>query len=243
MEKSADRPAALPENGRQSASADRPTDRQVREKLASRGIECLTDAELLSILIREGTAGTSAVDTAAELLDSYGYSLPALAEAGITRLRMSRGIGMNRAATLSAAFELAARLRASEKAAPAVIKTDSDVVAMLGAYMGRLKHEEMWVLYLSSANGVIEKNKVSQGGVTSLIIDTKLIVKRAVELLASSVILVHNHPSGLAEPSPEDLDITDRIAEAAALFDITLIDHIIIAGDSSYSFRQHSLIK
>jgi DNA repair protein RadC len=226
-----------------STGGGRPTDRQVREKLASRGVESLSDAELLSILIREGTAGTSAVDTAGALLESYGNSLSDLAEAGIARLRMARGIGMGRAATLGAAFELAVRLRATGKAAPAVIKTDRDVAVLMGPLVGRLKHEEMWALYLSSANGVIEKNRVSQGGVTSLIIDTKLVVKRAVELLASSVILVHNHPSGLAEPSPEDVEITDRIAEAAALFDITLIDHIIIAGDSSYSFRQHSLIK
>ncbi len=245
MEKPTDRPAAArgEQVDRQLLADDRPTDRQIREKLASRGVESLSDAELLSILIREGTVGVSAIDTAETLLEGYGNSLAVLAEAGITKLRMARGIGMNRAAALGAAFELAARLRASEKAAPAVIKTDDDVVALFGAFMGRLKHEEMWVLYLSSANGVIEKNKVSQGGVTSLIIDTRLIVKRAVELLASSVILVHNHPSGLAAPSPEDIDITSRIAAAAALFDIALVDHIIIAGESSFSFRRHSLIK
>jgi DNA repair protein RadC len=215
----------------------------VREKLASRGVESLSDAELLSILIREGTAGTSAIDTAEALLADYGNSLALLSEAGITKLRMAQGIGMNRAAVLGATFELAARLCASEKAAPAIIKSDEDVVALLGTGMSRLKHEEMWVLYLSSANGVIEKNKVSQGGVTSLVVDTKLIVKRAVELLASSVILVHNHPSGMAKPSDEDIAVTAKIADAAALFDIVLIDHIIIAGNSSFSFRKHLLIK
>lgn len=241
MKKSTDLPT--PQTEEQGLQSERLTDRQVREKLAARGVESLSDAELLSILIREGTAGTSAVDTAEELLGSYGDSLADLAGAGIKSLRMARGIGMNRAAALGAAFEIAARLRESWKGSPVIIKTDRDVAALFGTQLRRLEHEEMWALYLSSANGVIGKSKVSQGGVTSLIVDPKLIVKRGVELLASSVILIHNHPSGIAEPSPEDVDITDRIGQAAALFDIALVDHIIIAGDSSYSFRQHSLIK
>ncbi len=101
----------------------------------------------------------------------------------------------------------------------------------------------MWALYLSSANGVIEKTRVSQGGVTALVVDYKLVVKRAVEVLASSLIIVHNHPSGVAAPSPEDIAITQRIAQAAALFDIRLVDHIIIADGASYSFRQYGMIE
>lgn len=225
------------------AKTEKPTDREVREKLASRGAGALTDAELLSILVREGTAGRSAYEISEQLLEKNEGSLATLSGMELSRLRMAEGIGMNRAAMLAAAFELGIRLERHKASAPAVIVTKEDAVALMAPVMSRLRHEEMWALYLSSANGVIEKGRVSQGGVTSLIVDNKLIVKRAIELLASSVILVHNHPSGVAEPSVEDISLTRRIAEAAALFDIMLIDHIIIAGSNSYSFRQHGVIK
>lgn len=219
------------------------TDRQVREKLATRGVENLSDAELLSILLREGTGGKSALEIAEGLLEVSGGSLSNLSRTEIAKLRMSEGIGMNRAAQLAAAFEIAGRVRMSSGSVPSSITNNDDVVAIFQPIMERMRHEEMWALYLSSANGVIDKSKVSQGGVTSLVADTKLIIKRAVELLASSIILVHNHPSGIAEPSSEDIALTQRIASAAALFDITLMDHIIIAGGSSYSFRGHGLVK
>lgn len=221
---------------------EKSTDREVRERLVSRGASTLSDAELLSIILGEGTS-YSAVDTALRLLANYNGSLPTMARAGIARLRMTEGIGIKRAALLAATFELAERLRMQEAAVPTVIRTKEDVTALLGPHMARLPHEEMWALYLTSANGVIEKTRISQGGVTSLIVDYKLVVKRAVEVLASSIIIAHNHPSGVAAPSAEDISITRRISDAAALFDISLIDHIIITDGQSYSFRQHALIQ
>lgn len=221
---------------------EKSTDREIRERLVSRGASTLSDAELLSIILGEGTS-YSAVDTASRLLANYNGSLPAMARAGIARLRMTEGIGIKRAALLAATFELAERLRMQEAAVPTVIRTKEDVTALLGPHMARLPHEEMWALYLTSANGVIEKTRISQGGVTSLIVDYKLVVKRAVEVLASSIIIAHNHPSGVAAPSAEDISITRRISDAAALFDISLIDHIIITDGQSYSFRQHALIQ
>lgn len=222
---------------------ERLTDREVREKLASRGASSLTDEELLSIILGEGGGGHSAVATAGRILAAYDGSLLSMARADTGRLRMTEGIGMKRAAVLTAVFELAERLRRQEALIPTTIRTKDDVTAIFSPFLGRLRHEEMWALYLSSANGVIEKTRVSQGGVKSLIVDYKLIVKRAVEVLASSLIIVHNHPSGVATPSPEDIDITNRIFAAAALFDIDLVDHIIITDGASYSFRQFGLIK
>lgn len=162
------------------------TDREVREKLVSRGVQSLSDRELLSIILGEGSAGYSAVETAGRILDAYDGSLPAMARADMTRLRMTEGIGVKRAAVLTAVFELAGRLHRQEAAAPASIRTKDDVTALFAPLLARLPHEEMWALYLSSANGVIEKMRVSQGGVTALVVDYKLIVKRAVEVLASS---------------------------------------------------------
>lgn len=218
--------------------SSRSTDREVREKLLARGVRQLTDAELLSVLLGDG-GEYGALETAERIMEAYGGSLLELARTDIRRLRCTEGIGVRRAAVLMAAFEMAERLSRQEGALPTVIHTQEDVVALIGPFVSRLPHEEMWAIYLSSANGVIEKMRVSQGGVTHLVVDCKLIVKRAIEVLASSLIVVHNHPSGLAVPSGEDIAVTERIAQAAALFDIRLIDHVIIADKSAYSFHEH----
>lgn len=219
------------------------TDREVREKLVSRGAASLSDCELLSLLLGEGGGAQSATETAARLLEAYEGSLLSMARSDMARLRMTEGIGIKRAGVLIAGFELASRLRYQEASIPKTIRTHEDVTTIFSPFMARLQHEEMWALYLSSANGVIEKTRVSQGGVKALIVDYKLIVKRAIEVLASSLIIVHNHPSGMATPSPEDINITNRISQAAGLFDIALVDHIIITDGASYSFRQAELLK
>lgn len=219
------------------------TDKEIREKLISRGVKSLDDCELMSIIIGDAGAGHSAVETASRILSDKDGSLLELSNTDMTRLRMSEGIGIKRAAVLSAVFEFSERLRREEASIPTSIRNKEDVVAIFNPTIGKLKHEEMWALYLTSANGVIEKARVSQGGTTSIIVDYKLVVKRAVETLASSIIIVHNHPSGIPAPSPEDVAITTRIAQAAGLFDIDLVDHIIITNGASYSFRQNGLIK
>jgi DNA repair proteins len=112
----------------------------------------------------------------------------------------------------------------------------------MGDYLDRMQHEEFWAIYLSGANTVIDKVKIGQGGVSGVTVDHKLIVKRALELLASSIILVHNHPSGLARPSEEDKMLTNRIKAAASLFDISVHDHIIITSGESFSFAENGLI-
>lgn len=221
---------------------EKPTDRDVREKLASRGAEALSDAELLSIIVREGSAGESALEIAEALLGSFGNSLSALSRAGLTRLRQAKGLGMSRAAAIAAASEMAVRIRGEEAAVPQSISSKEDVVSAFRPLLGDLKHEEMWALFLTSGNTVIESRRVSQGGVEMLVVDTRLVVKRALELLASSIILVHNHPSGIAAPSGEDICVTQRIKEAAGFFDIRLTDHVIIAGGKSYSFHQNALL-
>lgn len=221
---------------------EKPTDREVRQKLATLGIESLSDDELLSIIIREGSNGSSALDLARRLLEAHNNSLTSLSKAGLPRLRMTEGIGMARASALAACFELNSRIKREETSPPGVIINKEDVVAIFSPMLSHLSYEEMWALYLTSANGVIEKCKISQGGVQTLIVDSRLVIKRALELLASSVILVHNHPSGVSVPSEEDIKLTQRIADAASLFDIMLIDHIIVSEANSYSFRHHGLI-
>jgi DNA repair protein RadC len=122
-----------------------------------------------------------------------------------------------------------------------VITSKEDVVSIF-APLAELPHEEFWALYLSSSGRVIDRVKLSQGGVSGTVVDHKLVVKRAVELLAASIILVHNHPSGLAEPSPQDLALTETLVSAAALFDIAVVDHVIISGSGAFSFAESGAI-
>ena len=116
------------------------------------------------------------------------------------------------------------------------------MVRLFRPRLERLTHEECWVVYLTSSNRIIERQRVSQGGVTGTVVDHRLIVKRALELLATQLILIHNHPSGTPEASAQDKLLTERIAKAAALFDIRLLDHLIIARDGDFSFRRAGLI-
>ncbi|MBO5903091.1 MAG: DNA repair protein RadC [Tidjanibacter sp.] len=210
-------------------------DREVREKLVLRGAGLLSAAELLSLIIGPDSAGESALASAERLLNHYDGSLASLLRAELPELRSATGLGIKRASALAAALELGRRA-AAEQVSPVVIHDKNDVVALFPTLAG-LSHEEMWVVYLTSSNRVIEKRRVAQGGVSALVADHKLITKRALELLAQSVILVHNHPSGSASPSAEDEAVTSRIAEAMKLFDIKLLDHIIISREGDYSFR------
>ena len=217
-----------------------PDDRFIREKLVNQGAATLTDAELVSVIIREGRDGLSAAGLSGKILQNN--SLQQLARKDIKALRMTEGLGVKRAAVLAAALELGRRMRAEDAATPDVIRTNDDVVGIFRSAIAGLPHEEFWVLYLSSANTVVGKEKVSQGGVSGTVVDHRLIVKRAIELLASGVILVHNHPSGIAKPSGDDLHLTHKITEAASLFDIAVLDHLIITTGGCFSFRQEGLV-
>lgn len=219
------------------------TDRQIREKLATRGAASLTDAELVSLLISHVGDGVSSYDMAGRILDSAGGGLSALSGRDMLSMRMLAGMGLKRAAQISVALELGRRLGKEVSQQITVVNSNDDVLGIFRPLLGSLRHEELWALYLSSANRVMDRVKISQGGITSTIADHRLVVKRALELLSTSIILVHNHPSGDATASPEDIDLTERIAKAAALFDITLLDHLIIAQAGSFSFRHRGLLK
>ena len=213
-------------------------DKEVRDKLITQGVEKLSDAELIGLLLQEAGGPQQTVKTAQKLLDSSGGNLEQLSRMDIRRLRMAEGLGIKRAALLAAAFELGRRCRGNEGESPVVIGNNEDVIKIFRPQIASLPHEEFWVLFLSSANTVIGKTRVSQGGVSGMVVDHRLIVKRAVELLSSGIILVHNHPSGVAIPSDEDRSLTEKIRAAAELFDISILDHMIITSGECFSFRQ-----
>jgi DNA repair protein RadC len=155
---------------------------------------------------------------------------------------MVEGIGMRRAERLVVAAEIGRRVAMTSNAEVVSISTDADVVRLMRGQLESISHEECWVLYLTSSNRLIERQRVSQGGVQATVVDHRLIVKRALELLSTQIIMVHNHPSGAASPSEADKTLTRRVADAAALFDIRLLDHVIISKEGSFSFRRESLI-
>lgn len=211
------------------------------DKLQLRGVGSLTDEELLSLILDDGS--DEALVRAQELLQQCGGSLTGMGRADLARLRMTAGIGLKRAARLTVAAELGRRMMALEAASEvAAIASTEDVVRIFRPQMLDLAHEECWALYLTSSNRIIERARVSQGGVQGTVVDHRLVVKRALELLATQLILVHNHPSGTAEPSEEDKRLTQRIADAAALFDIRLLDHLILTRNDFYTFRGHNLL-
>lgn len=201
----------------------------------------MTDAELLYMLLGEGD--DAAKDVATSLLAECGGTLGGVASHDISRLRMISGMGLRRARQLKVAAEIGRRVAAERSREVIGISSSDDVERLMRPLVETLPYEECWALYLTSSNRVIERMRVSQGGVQATVVDHRLIVKRALELLATQIILVHNHPSGAAEPSAQDIQLTKRAAEACRLFDITLLDHIVIArNNDSYSFRSHSLL-
>lgn len=207
---------------------------RLSDKMAARGVKSLSDAELLGLLLDDEQLATT-------LLAACGGSLARLASEPEARLRMIGGLGLRRARMLLVSAEFGRRI-ASEGVSSEVIATSDDLVRMFRPQLEHLSHEECWAVYLTSSNRIIERQRVSQGGVTSTVVDHRLIVKRALELLATRLILIHNHPSGSPEASPQDKSLTERVAQAAALFDIRLLDHIIISKEGDFSFQASGLL-
>lgn len=207
----------------------------LRERIAARGVESLSDSELLAVVMGEDTATASTTD-AERLLEEYGGQLSAVCSDEIARLRMTAGLGLRRAERIAAAAELGRRVSAQQSEQVQTVESSDDIRRMFAPRMEGLQHEECWAIYLTASNRVVDSRRVSQGGVSGTVVDHRLVVKRALELLVPQIIVVHNHPSGSAQPSGEDDRVTERLKEAAALFDIRLLDHIIIARGSHFSY-------
>ena len=217
--------------------------KNLTDKLLSRGAESLTDSELVAAIIAEGASDDRALDVAKDLVEGADGSLLRLTSADFSRLRMASGLGLRRAMRLKAATELGRRVLLAEGVACDMIASDSDVARLMEPQLGTLKHEECWALYLASSGRVLDRMRISQGGVQTTVVDCRLIIKRAIELLATQIVLVHNHPSGTTDPSRQDIELTERVTQAARLFDIRLLDHVIIAQGARYSFRANGIIK
>ena len=211
--------------------------RNTIDKWLSRGEAALSDGELLTLLLAEDANDEHAAVIVEELLREGDGSLHRVVGSDFARLRMVGGMGRNRAMRLKVAAELGRRIAVADMSYADTIASDGDVVRIMGPILAPLQHEECWAIYLASSGRVLDSVRISQGGIQATVVDCRLIVKRALELLAVQIVLVHNHPSGNTQPSAQDVELTERVASAARLFDIRLLDHIIIARGDHFSFR------
>ncbi|MBL7913851.1 MAG: DNA repair protein RadC [Bacteroidia bacterium] len=213
------------------AEADRP-----REKLMNQGRNALSDSELLAILIRSGTKKETAVELSRRILNSVSNDLMQLSRLSIGDLMKFKGMGEVKALTVMAALELGRRRRSAEAVQLVKVTSSKTVAEVFTPLLSDLNHEEFWVLLLNRANNIIGKHQISKGGLAGTVVDSKVIFKLALDASASSIIMCHNHPSGNHKPSDADLSLTKRIVEAGKVLDISVLDHLIIAGELYYSF-------
>jgi DNA repair protein RadC len=216
-------------------------DERPREKMATRGAEALSNAELLAILIRTGDSSKTAVDLSRDLIESANGSIKELSSMSPERMSLVKGIGLTKAITITAAVEFGKRIATEGKANLPTVFNSRVVAELMTPFMRDLPHEECWVLYLNRANKLIGREKLSVGGVSSTVMDVKIITKKAIEKLSSGIVLVHNHPSGNVLPGEEDRRQTVSLRKAIELFNIVLVDHIIIGKNDYYSFADENL--
>ncbi|CAG0906468.1 unnamed protein product [Cyprideis torosa] len=222
---------------KQWSEDDRP-----REKLLQKGKENLSDTELLAILLGSGSRGESAVDLSKRMLGDVDNSLNLLGKSNLTDLMKYKGIGEAKAITIAAALELGRRRQASDIDLTQKFTSSTEIFKVMSPYMSDLQVEEFWILLLNRSNRLIKKELISKGGVSETTVDVKVILKSAIDNLASAIVLLHNHPSGNLKPSTADLNITKKINEACKMMDVRLLDHIIIAEKKYFSFLDEGLI-
>lgn len=218
------------------------TEDRPREKMMQKGTQALTNAELIAILLQNGTKNKSAVDLAKELLEKAHQDLNELARTGMKSMMEVKGIGSAKAITLMAALELGRRKQLNSALEKKSILSSKDAAALLHPILSDLPHEAFVVIYLNTAQKVLHYEKVSTGGLAATVVDVRLIMKNALQWLATGLIIAHNHPSGNLKASRQDEQITQKLKQAALLFDITLTDHVIITANGYLSFADSGLL-
>jgi DNA repair protein RadC len=218
-------------------------DDRPREKLALKGAESLSNSELLAILINSGTADKSAVDLAKDLLSAVQNSLQRMAKLSVkdmVNLKI-KGLGPARAITIAAALELGVRRNMADNKKE-IFQSSRDVANYLQAQLQYKKHEVFGVVFLNRSNKINHYEIISEGGITGTVADPRIILKKALEHDAVSIVLCHNHPSGNLKPSRQDQELTQKIKEASGFLDIKVMDHIIVSEEGYYSFADEGML-
>ena len=222
---------------RQLAEEDRP-----REKMMTKGSEALSDAELIAILIGSGNANESAVTLSQRMLASCSGDLNSLGKWGLENFCTFKGMGPAKSLTVMAALELGRRRKLQERKERTRITSSIDIYELFHPLMADLPTEEFWVLLLNRSNRVIDKVRISSGGIDQTTADVRTILREALLARATQMVLIHNHPSGNIQPSQEDKRITERIKGAGRLMNISVIDHVIVTDGAYYSFNDEGIL-
>ena len=217
-------------------------DERPREKLLAHGAETLSSSELLAILINNGTKNKSAIELAKEVLSLGKNNLQELGKLTIKELMKIKGIGEAKAITISAALEIGRRRHTSDVLDKKVVRTSKEIAAFLSSKINDNQREVFAVLFLNQSNRINHFEIISEGGITGTVADPRIILKKALEENATSIVLCHNHPSGSLKPSKADTDLTEKIKLAARFHDISIYDHIIVSDQGYYSFADAGLI-
>ena len=219
------------------AEEDRP-----REKLLLKGKSALSDAELIAILIGSGTKTLSAVDLSRLILKNVGYDLSSLAKLSIKDLMKFKGIGEAKAISIVAAMELGRRRKEQEPQFKPKISSSKDVYDLMRPELYDEVVEHFYLILMNRSNQVIKKYLVSQGGTSGTVVDAKVVFKTALEHLAQSMILVHNHPSGSLTPSDQDKRLTERLVKIGRDMDLPVLDHVIFSDRGYFSFADEGIL-
>lgn len=223
------------------AITDWPASERPREKLLELGVEALSDAELLAIFLRVGVTGKSAVDLARDLLTQFG-SLNGIFAAQLSELTQVHGVGSSKYVQLQAIFEMSRRALNEQMQVKDILNSPKQVRDYLCLKLGNLTREVFFVLFLDAQNRVVTTEEMFNGTLTQTSVYPREVVKRALHHNAASVIFAHNHPSGLAQQSQADELITKQLKEALALVDVRVLDHFIVAGNTTLSFVERGLL-
>lgn len=217
-------------------------DDRPREKLLSKGPGALSNSELIAILINNGSRDKSAVELAKEILKLGHDNLNELGKLSLTDFKQVKGIGQAKSIIIAAALELGRRRHASAALEKTIVRSSRDIAGYLQASLKDYNYEVFAVVFLNRANKINHFEIISKGGITGTVADPRVILKKALEEDATSIVLCHNHPSGNLKPSLADEQLTKKIKEAAAYFDIRIIDHIIVSEEGFYSFADDGIL-
>ncbi|KIO42806.1 MULTISPECIES: RadC family protein [Porphyromonadaceae] len=218
-------------------------DDKPREKLLSKGVSALSTNELLAILLRSGSDGESALDLARRILSDHNNDLNVVARLGVRDfMNVYKGIGVAKAASVIAAFELGRRRGLVGKTDVMTLVSSRDIYELLQPRIGDLDHEEFWVIFLNTGCRVKSCERLFSGGMEGTLVDMRILFRKALEMKARSFVIAHNHPSGNIEPSNQDIELTRKIRKAGDTLDIILLDHLVITSHGFYSFADYGIL-
>lgn len=219
-----------------------PKSERPREKLLNRGRDVVSNTELIALLIGSGTRSKSAIEIASAILNESNHDLQVLARKSISDLKQFKGIGDAKALLIYAALELGRRKPLSEAAVVPRLTCSRHCYEFLYPYFADLTHEEFYAIYVNRRNKIMSVRQISKGGLSGTVADGKIIFRKALEAKATGIVLAHNHPSGVVDPSPSDMRLTKSLQKFGAMIDLQILDHLIITDNNYFSFADEGIL-